>query len=153
MAQALGSLFVASYDSQGYGGGIRTDLHTGVNYHYSQLAWGPRHIASGRTQQKTPFPNNPCIVAYVFVASGMCLPSRCLAVNISGSTIPGFRRHVTDIIELANGKNNTLQFLPFAATVAASSKARNIFDRSNTGIVGSNPTEDIAVCPLIFVFV
>jgi hypothetical protein len=28
--QALGSLFVTSYDSQGYGGGIRTRLHTGV---------------------------------------------------------------------------------------------------------------------------
>jgi hypothetical protein len=27
--QALGSLFVASYDSQGYGGGIQTRLHTG----------------------------------------------------------------------------------------------------------------------------
>jgi hypothetical protein len=27
--QALDSLFVASYDSQGYGGGIRTRLHTG----------------------------------------------------------------------------------------------------------------------------
>jgi hypothetical protein len=27
--QALGSLFVASYDSQGYGLGIRTRLHTG----------------------------------------------------------------------------------------------------------------------------
>jgi hypothetical protein len=27
--QALGSLFVASYDSQGYGGGIRLRLHTG----------------------------------------------------------------------------------------------------------------------------
>jgi hypothetical protein len=27
--QALGSLFVASYDSQSYGGGIRTRLHTG----------------------------------------------------------------------------------------------------------------------------
>jgi hypothetical protein len=26
---ALGSLFVASYDSQGYGGGIRTHLHMG----------------------------------------------------------------------------------------------------------------------------
>jgi hypothetical protein len=29
--QALGSIFVASYDSQGYGGGIRTRLHTGVD--------------------------------------------------------------------------------------------------------------------------
>jgi hypothetical protein len=28
--QALGSHFVASYDSQGYGGGIRTRLHTGM---------------------------------------------------------------------------------------------------------------------------
>jgi hypothetical protein len=27
--QALGFLFVASYDSQGYGGGIRTRLHEG----------------------------------------------------------------------------------------------------------------------------
>jgi hypothetical protein len=28
--QALGSLFVASYDSQGYDGGIRPRLHTGI---------------------------------------------------------------------------------------------------------------------------
>jgi hypothetical protein len=28
--QALGSLFIASYDSQGYGGGIRTRHHAGV---------------------------------------------------------------------------------------------------------------------------
>jgi hypothetical protein len=28
--QALGSLFVASYDSQGNGGGIRPHLHTGL---------------------------------------------------------------------------------------------------------------------------
>jgi hypothetical protein len=29
-SQALGSLFVASYDSQGYGGGYRTRLHEGL---------------------------------------------------------------------------------------------------------------------------
>jgi hypothetical protein len=29
--QALGSLFVASYNSQGYGGGIRPRLHTGLS--------------------------------------------------------------------------------------------------------------------------
>jgi hypothetical protein len=29
--QELGSLFVDSYDSQGYGGGIRTRLHTGFS--------------------------------------------------------------------------------------------------------------------------
>jgi hypothetical protein len=28
--QALGSIFVASYDSQGYGGGVPTRLHTGT---------------------------------------------------------------------------------------------------------------------------
>jgi hypothetical protein len=28
--QALGSIFVASYDSQGYGGGVRTSLHAGL---------------------------------------------------------------------------------------------------------------------------
>jgi hypothetical protein len=28
---ALGSIFIASYDSQGYGGGIRTRLHTGLS--------------------------------------------------------------------------------------------------------------------------
>jgi hypothetical protein len=28
--QALGSLFVASYDSHGYGGGIRTRIHTAI---------------------------------------------------------------------------------------------------------------------------
>jgi hypothetical protein len=31
--QALGSLFVVSYDSHGYGGGIPTRLHTGLNPH------------------------------------------------------------------------------------------------------------------------
>jgi hypothetical protein len=31
--QALGSLFVASYDSQGYGGGIRPHLHRGYSLH------------------------------------------------------------------------------------------------------------------------
>jgi hypothetical protein len=30
--EALGSLFLASYVSQGYGGGIRTRLHTGLKY-------------------------------------------------------------------------------------------------------------------------
>jgi hypothetical protein len=36
------------------------------------------------------------IVACVFVAAGMCLPSSCLAIDVcSGSVIPAFRRHVT----------------------------------------------------------
>jgi hypothetical protein len=36
------------------------------------------------------------IVACVFVAMGMCLPSSCLAMNVySDLTIPAFGRHVT----------------------------------------------------------
>jgi hypothetical protein len=33
-SQALGSLFIASYDSQGYGGGIRPRIHTGLEQTY-----------------------------------------------------------------------------------------------------------------------
>jgi hypothetical protein len=48
-----------------------------------------------------------CIVAFVFVAAGMCLPSRCLAMNIySDFNIPAFGRHVTlfTCIVLRSGK-------------------------------------------------
>jgi hypothetical protein len=39
------------------------------------------------------------IVAHVFVAAGMCLPSHCLAKNVySDFTIPAFERHVTILI-------------------------------------------------------
>jgi hypothetical protein len=59
-----------------------------------------RYIASGRIQQKTPFPSlqpkDTSIVVYIFVAAGTCLPSRCLTINVhSGFAIPAFRRHVT----------------------------------------------------------
>jgi hypothetical protein len=36
-------------------------------------------------------------------------------------------------------------------TVAAWSKASTIFDRSNTGISGSNPTQDMDVC-IVYVY-
>jgi hypothetical protein len=41
--------------------------------------------------------NGSCsIFARVFVAAGMCLPSRCLAINVySDFTVPAFGRHVT----------------------------------------------------------
>jgi hypothetical protein len=80
-------------------------------------AWVPRHIVSGRIHRKHRFcsyPNNTAIgsrgvpssplhrngssslVACVFVAAGMCLPSRCLAMDVcSGPTILAFRRHIT----------------------------------------------------------
>jgi hypothetical protein len=37
--RALGSLFAASYDTQGYGGGIPTCLHTGNQFPFSALTW------------------------------------------------------------------------------------------------------------------
>jgi hypothetical protein len=52
-----GSLFVASYDTQGYGGGIRPLLHKGsASNHSPVLAAGPRYIDSTRTAQKTFLP-------------------------------------------------------------------------------------------------
>jgi hypothetical protein len=68
-------------------------------------ALDPHYIASGRPQQKTPFPNDSSvviemytlpfhrngsssIVVCVFISEGTCLPSWCLAMNIcSGSAI------------------------------------------------------------------
>jgi hypothetical protein len=55
------SLFVASYDSQGYGGGIRPRLHTGFNSDPSCL----RSYSIWRPQEKTSFPNNSSIVVDV----------------------------------------------------------------------------------------
>jgi hypothetical protein len=39
------------------------------------------------------------------------------------------------------------------APIAARSKTRTVFGRSETGIVGSNPTRDKDVCPRFSVFV
>jgi hypothetical protein len=46
--QALGFHFVASYDSQGYGGGIRTRLHTQFSYQlHTSVALPPGKGVSG----------------------------------------------------------------------------------------------------------
>jgi hypothetical protein len=45
----------------------------GIDFHYS---CNPRYIASGRTQQKTSFPNNYSIVI------DMCLPRRCIQTAV-----------------------------------------------------------------------
>jgi hypothetical protein len=71
--QALGSFFVASYDSQSYGGGIRPRLHTGL---FFQLALDRPFRASGRIKQKITFPNNTSIVIEV------CLPRRCIETTV-----------------------------------------------------------------------
>jgi hypothetical protein len=87
------SLFVASYDSQGHGGGIRTRLHTGVVTDCPNFL-PYNYFCTDRTEN-TVF-NINSIVACEFVVRGTCLPSRCLAMHVSsGSTIPSFRRHDT----------------------------------------------------------
>jgi hypothetical protein len=51
----------------------------------SQLAWDPRYIGSGWTQQKTSFSNNPFVVACVFVAEGTLLGNERLpSLHYSG---------------------------------------------------------------------
>jgi hypothetical protein len=81
------SLFIASYDWQGHGGGIRPPSNSS------------RCIPSGRTYRKHRFhcyPPNTSIVACLFVAAGKCLPRRCLVLNVySDFTILVFGRHVT----------------------------------------------------------
>jgi hypothetical protein len=52
--QALSSVFVASYDSQSYSGGIQTRLHSS-----SLTKAGPCFTASSGATYKTPFPTVP----------------------------------------------------------------------------------------------
>jgi hypothetical protein len=47
--QTLGSLFIASYDSQGYGGGIRLRLHAGLILKFVEIIFNN----SVRTSQET----------------------------------------------------------------------------------------------------
>jgi hypothetical protein len=68
--QALGSLSVASYDSQSYGGGIRSRLHTGrhlLSFHNIQSIWCAKYQIENAA-------SNSSVVVWVFVAAGTCLP-------------------------------------------------------------------------------
>jgi hypothetical protein len=108
------TLFVASYDSQGHGGGIWPRLHTWMNELSS-------YINSVRTEyaSKSPCLTFPLLFRFsAFIHfHGTCLLNRCPAMDYSeaircrgntsltnrwlkmyflcGSTIPAFRRHVT----------------------------------------------------------
>jgi hypothetical protein len=74
--QALGSLFVASCDSQGYNGGIRTRLHAGVSV-YKRPSSSPINLRNGpRTENTAP------LLCDVTTYAEMCLLSRCLTMNI-----------------------------------------------------------------------
>jgi hypothetical protein len=78
--QAPCSPFVASYDSQGYGGGIRTHLHAGV----LQLL-APGNLRN--SAQKTPLPKflHCCLRTLLSDSSGTvaCLRCRCLVMDFS----------------------------------------------------------------------
>jgi hypothetical protein len=66
---------VASYDSQGYGGGIRLRLHTGIGF---ALRTRPAYNISARTAQKTALPTVLLLlrhVAIVRIAKRTLLPS------------------------------------------------------------------------------
>jgi hypothetical protein len=83
---ALGSIFVASYDSQSYGGCIGTRFHAGM----TTFPVGLRSIASAQT-----FPAVPVLFHVDLIAAETCLPCRCLAIAVSFSNIPPFSLHVT----------------------------------------------------------
>jgi hypothetical protein len=87
MLQALGSLFITSYNSQGYGRGIRARLRPEF---LILAAWDSCYVALGRPPQKTPLP----LLLRAVASAEMCLPSRCIEMNYSG-----LRRHVTMLIE------------------------------------------------------
>jgi hypothetical protein len=85
------SLFIASYDSQGYGGGIRPSLHTGAS-----LFWPVAQYfkTSTRTKYRTPFQSVPTRISVVTVLfqrtsnssnkiiAKMRLASCCPATNV-----------------------------------------------------------------------
>jgi hypothetical protein len=81
------SLLVASYDSQGYGRGIRTLLHAGLTAEYYQsrtltkLTLALTYKILARTTQKPQLFHcyNPTVTFLIicWLATGTCLPSRC----------------------------------------------------------------------------
>jgi hypothetical protein len=88
------SLFVASYDSQGHGGGIRSLLHTtgllmqSRGGHIENIRCPVLDICEPHRKHLflyccvySAFHSNGCypIVVCVFVVTGMCLPTRCPA--------------------------------------------------------------------------
>jgi hypothetical protein len=84
--QALGSLFVASYHSQGYGGGIRLRLHTGRSQRMNQSLTATTnsrrlYTSSARTAKKTLLPKISPFLRHLFFVARTCLSSGCLAAD------------------------------------------------------------------------
>jgi hypothetical protein len=58
-----------------------------------KLARNLRYIVSGRIHRKHRLPS---VVSLFSIVAETCLPSSCLAMNVSpGSTVPAFRHHIT----------------------------------------------------------
>jgi hypothetical protein len=73
--QALGSLSVVSYDSQGSGGGIRPRLHTGYNGISRWLSLYNRDTDSiANTALTSNYPTFPLLWRRVSIAADTCLP-------------------------------------------------------------------------------
>jgi hypothetical protein len=68
--QAQGSLFVASYDSQGYGGDIRTRLHTGTPESRKVSSVYTRNFGSERRENTTS--NSSCVLSQLSLC--VCVP-------------------------------------------------------------------------------
>jgi hypothetical protein len=111
--QALDSLFIASCDLQGYGGGIRPRLHTGIYHSHikhrfqqfyccvSQLPHGPRtdHFSAVSPSVR---------VRNLLPSNGRCLQSHCLATSLH-TTI-----YTSIYVEPPTGQN--FQFLSYTAS-------------------------------------
>jgi hypothetical protein len=75
-------------------------------------------------------------VACVFIAAGMCLPSRCLALNVySVFAVPAFDRHVTIL---------------YAMTVCSRSRTGILFHCWRIGTMTLNPVLGIDIYPRFF---
>jgi hypothetical protein len=75
------SFFIASYDLQGYGGGIRPHLHTGSDW--LELPNCPTYKISAQTMQKTPF-----LCCGSITSVGTCLFATALAYLLFSRSLP-----------------------------------------------------------------
>jgi hypothetical protein len=82
--QALVSLFVA-YDLQGYGGGIRTRLHTGLP---TELSSSCSRYSLGADRIENTVSSNSVLWLHVFVAAVTFIGRSLSAAVSSDSTIP-----------------------------------------------------------------
>jgi hypothetical protein len=121
------SLFAASYDSQGHGGGIWPRYHTGQNWLFI--------ITLGHTTQKTPVPTTPLLLqqsqgGYQSLCSNECSPSdailcsHCLNVAMYVSSywrIPAFSHHVRVLYLLNSNDKRAIFFYLFLANLQSTS--------------------------------